>query len=239
MKFLFIGAMMLSTTVAFAFEKCNLRMVNAASYELAESQNKSILDVKFVRLSTIWTTKTSNNAGQAEVALTFYSKVFYFKVDANQIAATSDCKITSIEAIESSTIDKNVAEAEKLKVLIGNAQYMSETDSTWDVFVATNKSENTAIDEAMQKFGNTGDHLEFYNQEETVSILDSYIDENPYENSEDIEKYKLLKNELLKSYKQIRAVKVGVPDSGSLDLYILVLNKNGYLIGLKTTVAET
>lgn len=56
---------------------------------------------------------------------------------------------------------------------------------------------------------------------------------------EDAVAYKNLKKALTDDFSTLRIYKVGEPDSGALDLYLIGRDKDGHLIGLKTVSVET
>lgn len=229
-----------------ASEKCAIKMENAAIFELAQSLPIPISNVFRVRNEGgAWTESIANNRGTAEVAVAREAasgdKISYYRVSAEQVGRSDDCKIVSVESLAASDIDPLVRQAEKYKLAIKNALYYSEADFPWEVFYSHQSvGAGFPIDEVRVAIGAGNEHVEVWTHKNTLDFLtDASTPDEDRTLGDDAFRYKLLTQALLKDFKQLRVFKVGKPDSGSLDLYLVGRTPEGKLLGLKTMTVET
>jgi hypothetical protein len=151
--------------------------------------------------------------------------------------ATLSCKVETTTRVLSPA-----EEADVYAELIEDAQYMSESDSTWEAFhSAATVGRRLPLAEIAVALGANNLPIATYSNRDAMKILAEYADpaKNPYRDAAEAAKYKRLKEALEANFSSIRMYKVGVPDSGQLKLYLVGRTKSGHLVGLKTIVVET
>ncbi len=233
--------LILSSSTASAFELCQTKMENAAMYHMAQELGRSLKDAKLIRFEMGgWTEAMGNNSGSATATVRFFSKSYYVRISGKQIDTSSDCEVTQVVQVKADTLDPIALQAEKYKVAIGEALYMSEGDDTWKIFYSRESVDENFSEESLRQVLRSGDRpISVWSHKETIETLDFYANENPYENENEAYAYKRLKELLLKDFKEVRILKVGEEDSGTLYLYLVGRTADGRLVGLYTTVAET
>jgi hypothetical protein len=242
MKSMLIVATVLGLSgAAQAMDKCQIKMENAAAFELAQSLSQSVLRAKLVWFEMgAWTEAVANNTGSGRVAVKLGRDVVRYSVAGKQIANTDNCNVTAIGEVDASELPKELIQAEKYKLAIGDAEVMSETDSPWEVFYSRSSvSAEFTADEVAQALGAGDQPVESWTKAEVIEFLDGYINENPYEDAAAAASYKKLKKALTDDFVDLRGFKVGVPDGGTLEIFFVGRTRSGKLVGVRTTVAET
>lgn len=234
--FSFIAASLLAYKQSYAAE-CSVRMQNAAVSSFAEELGRAVATIKILRFEMGgWTEAVGDNTGSGEVAVRFSKNINYYRVSAKQVGTSNDCVVTKIEKLQPSKIDKRALQAEKYKLAIGDAVHVSESDEEWMPFYSRAKVAKFSVSEIAQALG-TSQHVELYTLSESKEFIKGYAEED--DDAAQRAKYKRLRDSLAEDFKEFRVIKVGEPDSGSLDLYILGITPDGYLVGLKTITVET
>jgi hypothetical protein len=132
---------------------------------------------------------------------------------------------------------KLAEQAEKYANAIGHAVYISESDSEWTPFYVDSQVSGFNTEEIARALNATAP-VEVYSVKLTKDIFD-YCQSTDISNEADRASYKALLQAMKKDFKDFRFIKVGIPDSGSMDLYLLGITEDGQLVGLKTISIET
>ncbi len=228
-------------STASADEVCSIKMENAAVYTYAQQLGRSVLDVEVLRFEMgIWTEAIADNTGSAQVDLAVGKNRGYFEVSAKQIGDSSDCEPTGVTSVDVSSIDSAVLQAEKYKHAIKRARHYSESDAEWSVFYSRDTvGEKFPLDEVKIALKSGDLPVEVMNHKEVLEFLDGYINDDHQQDDEERYAYRRLKKALLEDFKVLRIYRVGVPDSGSIDVYLVGRTKEGRLVGLRTISVET
>lgn len=228
---------------AFALDACSVKMKNAAAVSLAKSLKQPVKKVHQVRFEMgAWTEAVADNHGSAVVAVNVGSKIAHYEVFAQQIGTGDDCNILEVKKISKSSIDPAVAQSEKYKVAIGEARYISEGDANWEVFYSSMAvGPNFSKAEVRAALGAGNEDLEILSNQDTLDLLDSYIDEDSKGHAPSTESlaYKNLKKAMLHDFADFRICRVGKADGGKVLVYLVGRRADGQLVGLKTVSFET
>ncbi len=229
-----------STVSADDSDVCAIKMENAAVYAFAQQIGRSVGDIEVLRFEMGgWTEMTGNNTGSAQVDLAAGKNRGYFEVFARQIGDSSDCEASGVNPVDVASIDPIILQAERYKSAIKKAQYYSESEAEWSVFYSRDTvGKSFPLDEVKTALRSGDLPVQVLNHKEALESLDGYIND---EDQDFMERhaYRRLKEELLKDFKSLRAFRVGVPDSGAIDVYLIGRTKDGRLVGLKTVSVET
>lgn len=242
--FLFLITFTFSSN-SLATELCQVKMENAAIFDIAQQEGKSVREAKIVRFEMgPWTEMSGGNNGSGQVALAFGyvygTDVYYYDVFAKQVGASEDCNLTKLTSLDPKTIDPIALQAERYKMAIRDAVYMSEADVVWRTFYSnTSVDEDFPIEQVKLALNSGSLPVEVWSNEKVLETLYEYINDNPYKDVIEQARYGALKIALLMDFKELRMFKVGKPDSGALDLYLVGRNKDGRLVGLRTITIET
>lgn len=139
-----------------------------------------------------------------------------------------------------------VEQALRYKKMMGNAQFMSEGDSPWAPFYSNVKTSKNLTVPELQKIL----ELDLNREVKTVeiekmtiasieSIFNFYINENPYESTQEARAYRAWYKALKRDFVELHGVREGRPDSGLINVYIFGRKTNGTIVGLKTFSIET
>lgn len=232
---------------ASADSVCETRIRNAVLFHHAEASARSVLRYRVLRSEMgAWTEATGNNLGTATVtvagARAYWDttpKINSYSVSAEQIGSSNDCKVVSVKAFDRSKLDPIVVLAEMYKLAIGDALYISESDDEWSPFYSRTKvGADFAPKQLLSALGaRPGTHIEMWSPADSVQFLEDHKTDN--DDIESAEAYGRLLKAFMKDFKEIRVIKLGKPDSGSLDLFILGRLPDGRLVGVRTTTVET
>lgn len=237
MKMQILSVALMSSMIglgAKASPRCLTRMENAAIMALASERDYSVTELKIARSEMgPWTEAVADNKRNAQVTVYRYSRVQHYQVSARQIGSSDRCEVTDIKKMNPADIDPLALQAEKYKMAVGDVLYISESDDTWSAYYNHAKVEGFTESE-IQKALNTEDPVEIYSLEQTLGFL-----KDPNLDDSEAQAYSELRRAMLKDFKEIRMIKVGVPDSGTLLIFILGITKEGHLIGVTTTSVET
>jgi hypothetical protein len=227
------------TASGTANANCLMSMENAAIYSMAEELSRSVKSAFVVRSEMgAWTEAVGNNTGSGEIAIKLAGKVQYYQVHAQQVGSSEKCKVQSLERLAPSSIDRLALQAEGYRIAIGTTQHMSESDEEWTPFYSHSKVTGFKKEE-MARALKAQSPVDIYTAKETESFFESYIKDDEAIDATDRNHYKRLKEALKKDFKDFRVIKVGEPDSGGLDLYIIGITPEGELVGLHTITVET
>jgi hypothetical protein len=131
-------------------------------------------------------------------------------------------------------------QANKYQQLIGDANYMSETDSEWTAFYSEKSVDEEFSEASLRAALNAGSHpVDVWTEEQAMELFEMYINDNPYEEADDVAQYTALREAMLKDFKELRVVMVGEHDAGELTIYILGRNDSGKIVGLRALAVET
>jgi hypothetical protein len=215
---------------------CLLTMENSAVYKMAEEFERPVKSVFIVRNEMgAWTEMVGNNTGSAEVAVKIGAQINYYRLSGKQIGNSDKCQVTAIQQLAVSSIDPLALQAERYRLAIGKAEHMSESDAEWMPFYRHTKVKAFTKEEFAKALHSN--LVDVYTRNETESFFAGYIKEE--ENLSTRALYKRLHETLKKDFKDFRVIKVGEPDSGSLDLYIIGITPQGEIVGLQTISVET
>ncbi len=218
-------------------DACLVTIEKAAVHAAAYQAQVDVKDVFVVRSELgAWTEAVGSNSGSGTASVMIGKDVSYFLVHAKQIGRTDQCNVTKIEQAEIDAMDPLALQAEKYRIAIGNALHISEGDAQWTAFYRHSNATGFTKAQLSKALGATS-HLEIYSFEHTVRFLTDYAEDNDY--ADDKQKYAKLLKVLKKDFKDFRLIKVGQPDSGGLDLYLLGITPDGKLVGLRTITVET
>ncbi len=239
MKPLILTTLLLATALTTQAQ-CLATLEKAAIHAMALETKQNVADIFLVRSEMqAWTEATGNNTGSAEIALRtkkVSSQTVYLQVFAKQIHSSDKCKVVKLAKIPASSINPLALKAEKYRIAIGTALHISEGDSEWTP--AYFHSNVIAFDEnQIAEALNAAAPLDIFSKELTLSFLSDYATDNDFQ--EDRAKYAALLKLLKKDFKDFRLIKVGEPDSGGLDLYLLGITPEGQLVGLRAITIET
>lgn len=131
--------------------------------------------------------------------------------------------------------------ADHFQSIMGDTEWMSEADIPWSAFYSTAtvdaRYSKADLKVALKVRGNTP--IDVYTKVQTTETFKDLMEVNSDDNRRDAGRYAHLKNSMESKLQDVRFIKVGVPDSGALDLYIVGRTTDGKLVGLKTQSVET
>jgi|GEM_PF-1736635 len=130
--------------------------------------------------------------------------------------------------------------AQSFESIMDGVLYMSEADYPYEAWYTTqtvNEKEFNENSNALKRALLAGNvEVQNYDKED---VNEFFKDMSESTEAKEVAAYKKLKTTLMKTFKNVRLMKVGTPDSGALEFYILGLTKEGHLVGLKTISVET
>lgn len=235
MKSMIALVTLLVAQVSFAQEQaCYTAVQNAAASEAATEFQTAVQDVKVARYEA----SDMNTKGNIDVSVSMYSRKklhhMLVKVHAN------DCTIKSVKALDESSLDVLALQAMKYKLAIKDTQWMSEADYEWSIFYTPADAPRisaslpkASLRAALNIPANV--EIEIYTAQQALEMISTDEDTD----AKDRYNYNQLKEVMLKDFTELRAIKVGAPDSGSLEIYLFGRTSDGRLVGLKTITVET
>jgi hypothetical protein len=139
----------------------------------------------------------------------------------------------------SSFFARLAAQADKYTALVPTAIWMSEADYGWSPFYSlvpvSNFGSRSQIADALLS-GN--ENIEVWSHKTVMKTLQSLATDSN-SSAEERAEYSALLRALKRDFKELRGFKVGKPDSGALDLFIVGRTEDGYLVGIRTVTVET
>ncbi len=149
---------------------------------------------------------------------------------------TGKCKL----AVVTEEFQGAAKQAERLANLIPTALWYSESEYGWSPFYS-----HTIVSDRQWNNKKINDlflpglvHVDEWSHKEVVDLLKDASTDEALSQTEHAEYATLLKA-LSKEFKELRGFKVGTPDSGALDIYIVGRNAEGFVVGVRTISVET
>ncbi len=153
------------------------------------------------------------------------------------VEVTGRCILAKPDALTKSL----AKQAAKYSALVPNATWMSEADYGWRPFYSlqpvSDAQWNSGKVAASLLAGSA--HVEVWSHKEVLELLNELASDSDRSSEQEQAEYSALLKALKGDFKELRGFKVGKPDSGALDLFIVGRTKAGYLIGIRTISVET
>lgn len=216
---------------------CYAEVQNAAAVEAANVFGALVQDVRVAHFEAT----PENTNGNIDVQISMYQgkKLHHMMVKVR----AANCGVRSVKPLDASKIDALALQAMRYKQAIKDTEWYSESEAEWVTFytaidapaVSANFSK-ASIRAALNIDVETP--IEVYSAADAIKFIE--VDPQD-ENIEHKDKYNYgkLKEEMLKDFTSLRAIKVGRPDSGALYIYIFGRTSDGRLVGVQTITVET
>jgi hypothetical protein len=148
------------------------------------------------------------------------------------LVSKTDIKATCKPTTTPAEFAKLAKLAESFETIMEGIQYASEADYGWEAWYTSQTvsekyfNENAYALKRVMLAG--GAEMQNWGKKDVNEFFSDMAEST---DPKEVAAYKKFKTALFKTFKNVRMLKVGKPDSGALELYILGITKEGHLVG--------